>query len=117
VRPSAFDRTHSSVWVRRPSERRGRVVRVAWDGDTAVCFGDGPLADFADRDHVFVDVGTGSGTLEHEFAARLRDLVPELVADELLLDLVDHVSLGLTVEEVEESLDRMRQRRLVALVA
>ncbi len=92
-------------------------MRVAWDGDTAVCFGDGPLADFADGEHVFVDVGTGSGTLQHEFAARLRDLAPELVSNELLLELVDHVSLGRTVEEVEESLARLRQRRLVALVA
>ena len=33
----------------------GRIVRVAWDGDRAVCFGDGPLADFADGEHVFVD--------------------------------------------------------------
>jgi hypothetical protein len=93
------------------------VVRVAWDGDTAVCFGDGPLADFADGEYVFVTVGTGSGTLEHEFAARLRDLEPDLVTDGLLLELVDHVSLGVTVEEVEESLARLRQRRLVALVA
>ena len=75
------------------------------------------LADFADGEYVFVTVGTGSGTWEHEFAARLRDLEPELVADELLLELADHVSLGLTVEEVEESLARLRQRRLVALVA
>jgi hypothetical protein len=117
VIPSAIDRARSSVWVRRPAERRGRLVRVAWDGDTAVCFGDGRLADLGDREYVFVDVGTGSGTLQHEFAARLRDLVPELVSDELLLVLVDHVSLGLTVEEVEKSLARMRQRRLVALMA
>ena len=92
-------------------------MRVTWDGDTAVCFGDGPLADFADREHVFVDVGTGSGTLQHEFAARVRDLVPDLVGNELLLELVDHVSLGTTFAEVEQSLARLRQRRLVALVA
>jgi hypothetical protein len=115
MRPSAIDRAHRAAWVRRPSESRGRVVRIAWDGDTAVCFGDGPLADFADGEHVFVAVGTRSGALEHEFAARLRDLDPELVPDEVLLELVDHVPLGSTIEEVEESLAHVRRRRLVAL--
>ncbi|HEY3670272.1 MAG TPA: hypothetical protein VGN51_05010 [Acidimicrobiia bacterium] len=90
---------------------------MAWDGDTAVCFGDGALADLADGEYCFVAVGTGSGTLEHEFAARLRDLTPELVSDELLLELLDHVPLGPTVVEVEESLARQRQRRLVVLAA
>jgi hypothetical protein len=90
---------------------------VAWDGDTAVCFGDGALADLADREYCFVAVGTGGGTMEHEFAARLRDLRPDLVNDELLLELVDHVPLGQTVSEMEETLAHERQRRLVALMA
>ncbi len=115
--PSAIDRAHSAVWVRRPSELRGRVVRVAWDGDAAVCFGDGALADLADGEHCFVAVGTGGGTMEHEFAARLRDLRPELVSDELLLELLDHVPLGPTVVEVEAALAHQRQRRLVVLAA
>lgn len=113
--PSPEDRTHRAVWVRRPRENRGRVVRVTWDGDSPVCFGDGPLADLADREHVFVDVGTGNGTMEDEFAARVSELLPELVADQLILDLVDYVSLGRTLEEVQAALARFRQRRLLAL--
>jgi hypothetical protein len=101
--------------VRRPREDRGRVVRVAWDGDTPVCFGDGPMADFADGEHVFVDVGTGNSTLLDEFAAQVRELAPELVADELILELVDHISLGHTPEEIAESFARLRGRRILAL--
>jgi hypothetical protein len=88
---------------------------VVWDGDTAVSFGDGALADLADGEYCFVAVGTGGATMEHEFAARLRDLRPELVSDQLLLELLDHVPLGSTVDEVEQALAHQRQRRLVAL--
>ena len=115
MHPSPADKSHRAVWVRRPRESRGRVVRVTWDGDRPVCFGDGPLADIADREHVFVDVGTGDHTLVDEFAARVTELAPDLVADEVILDLVDYVTLGRTVEEVQESLRRYRQRRLLAL--
>jgi hypothetical protein len=80
-----------------------------------VCFGDGPLTDLADREHVFVDVGTGDGVLQEEFAARVRELDAERVADELILELVDHVSLGSTVEDVRASLAGLRKRRLVGL--
>ena len=115
MHPSATDKSHRAVRVRRPGESRGRVVRVSWDGDRPVCFGDGPLADIADRERVFVDVGTGDHTLVDEFAARVTELAPELVSDEVILDLVDHVALGRTLEEVQESLSRYRQRRLLAL--
>ena len=115
VHPSIEARAHSAVWVRRPREVRGRIVRVSWDGDTAVSFGDGPLADLADREHVFVDVGTGEGALRDEFAARLRELDAARVADELILELAGHVSLGRTLEEVQSSLAGLRKRRLVAL--
>jgi hypothetical protein len=80
-----------------------------------VCFGDGPLADLADREHVFVDVGTGDGALHEEFAAQVRELDPELVADQLIVELVDHVSLGHTLNEVQVSLAGLRERRLLAL--
>ena len=88
---------------------------MAWDGDAAVCFGDDALADLADGEYCFVAVGTGSGTMEDEFAARLHDLRPELVSDELLLEILEHVPLGPTVAEVEQTLAHQRQRRLVVL--
>jgi hypothetical protein len=115
VQPSPEARSHSAVSVRRPDETRGRVVRIAWDGNTPVCFGDDELSGFADHEPVFVDVGTGDHTLLEEFAAEVRVLDPALVSDVVLHQLVDHVSLGAAPEEVGEALAELRRRRIVGL--
>jgi hypothetical protein len=101
--------------VRRPDEEHGRVVRVTWVGNTPLCFGDGSLADLEDRERVFVDVGTGTGTLQNEFAARVRVLASAVVPDDAILELLEHVSLGHTPDEVSAALARHRERRVLAL--
>jgi CRP-like cAMP-binding protein len=59
-------------------------VRVVWIGDAPTCFGDEELSTFADREHVFVDVGTGDHLDEtgddHEEVA-LRVTGPVLVEE------------------------------------
>jgi hypothetical protein len=90
-------------------------VRYAVDGDRMVCFGDQLPVDAADGTLVFVAV--------HEIAggpalAEMRTFLRDASADELdsnaVLDLLEHVPLGRTRDEVDASLARHRTRRLVA---
>jgi hypothetical protein len=113
--PHPVSRSHAAAWIRRPRETQGRIARIAWDGDAVVCFGDGQFADLRDGEHVFVDVGTGSGTLQDEFAATVHEVVGSEVSDEVLLALVEYLPLGGTPEAVEQSLAKLREGRLLRL--
>jgi hypothetical protein len=81
-----------------------------------VCFGDGPLGDFRGGEHVFVMFANANGSLEGEFAATIREVAPAEIRDDVVSALVDHVSLGRSLTEVEESLARCRRRRLLMVV-
>lgn len=114
--PATVER-HHTAWV-HCSACRPHPVRYAVDRDRIVCFGDELPTDATDGRPVFVTV--------HEIAggpalAQLTGAVHDLRADEIdpnaVLDLLEHVSLGRTREEVDAAIARHRQRRLVALTA
>lgn len=90
-------------------------MRVSWDGNTPVCFGDRELSDLADGEPVFVDLGTGDHALLEEFAAKVRVLDPAQASEVRIEELVDHVSLGADPDAVHHALAALRRRRIVAL--
>ena len=105
---------HHTAWI-HCSNCRPHPVRYAVDGDRMVCFGDVLPVDAVDGSLVFVAV--------HEIAggpalAEMRTLLRDVSADELdantVLELLEHVPLGRTRDEVDASLARHRTRRLVA---
>lgn len=106
---------HHSAWV-QGADARPRVVRYAVDGDRLVCFGDQLPSDATNGCRVSVTV--------HEIAggpalAQLHGTVHDIAADDIdpnvVLDLLEHVSLGRTAGEVATSIDRHRHRRRVVL--
>jgi len=105
---------HQIIWIRRPMTRYSVPVRFVRGGDALVCFGDGPLDVVRNGERVFVDVGSPSH-LEAEFPAVVRDVPADEVDDDTLLELLSHVSLGSTLDEVKCHLRRQRHRRLVRI--
>jgi hypothetical protein len=112
---SAAVTKHHTAWVQYGGARP-RTVRYAVSGDQLVCFGDQLPAGAVSGSRVFVTV--------HEIAggaavAQLSGTVQDVVADEVdanaLIDLLEHVSLGRTAEEVEAAIARHRHRRVVTL--
>ncbi len=109
---------HHTAWV-HCSDCRPRPVRYAVDDrGRLICFGDELPNDATDQRHVFVTV--------HEIAggpalAELTGIVHDLDANDIdanaILDLLEHVSLGRTREEVDAAIARHRTRRLVSLAA
>lgn len=109
--------SHHTVWVTPPGARP-RPVRYAVDGDRLICFGDDGLAGVRDGAHVSLSVHEIAGGPE---LASLGAVVHALQADEIddaaLNELLAHVSLGRTLDEVKANLERHRTgRRVVALV-
>ncbi len=81
-----------------------------------VCFGDGPLADLRDGEHVFVDLGRPNvSALETEFAATVWEVDSNGIDREIIEALAEHMPLGGSLHEVENALTRLRERRLLAL--
>jgi len=109
--------SHHTVWVSPPGARP-RPVRYAVDGERLVCFGDDGLSDVRDGTHVSLSVHEIAGGPElASLGAMVRSLPPAEVDDAALGELLAHVSLGRTLDEVNASLERHRQgRRIVALV-
>ncbi len=115
--PVAVKSFHTA-WLTLPGGRP-HPVRYAVDGQRLVCFGDGALADVPDGSRVSVSVHEIAGGQSREaFSAVLRRLAPDDVDMNALAELLAHVPLGRTIEEVQASLDEQRaHRRVVELVA
>lgn len=109
-------KSHHTVWIQGP-RGRPRAVRYALDGERVVCFGDGSLAEVADRTAVTATVHEiAGGPPLATFAATVRDVGPDDVERNAVLELLDHVPLGRTREEVDANFERHRRsRRLVVL--
>jgi hypothetical protein len=109
--------SHHTAWV-AVSGGSPHPVRYAVDGDRLVCFGDDGLASVPDRARVSVSIHEiAGGHLVAQFGATLQQLEPEAVAISALSELLDHVALGRTLEEVQARLAEQRaRRRVVALV-
>ena len=109
--------SHHTVWVTAPGARP-RAVRYAVDGERLVCFGDDGLASAPDGARVAVavhEIAGGEGLAT--FSASLRDLAPNAINTNALVELLAHVLLGRTLAEVEANLEAQRhQRRVVELV-
>ncbi len=108
---------HHTAWV-HCDECRPRAVRYAVDGDRLLCFGDKLPADAANGRKVFVNVhdisGAGGHALERR-SATIHDVPPNAVDANAILELLEHVSLGRTPAEIDSSIQRHRERRIVAL--
>jgi hypothetical protein len=93
-------------------------VRYAVEDDRLICFGDESLAHVGDDARVSVAIHEiAGGVLLATFAASLRTLAPDHVGESALADLLDHVPLGRSIDEVRAHLDDARtHRRIVELV-
>lgn len=107
---------HHTIWIRGPVGAP-RAARYAVEGDHVVLFADG-LDDMRDGTKVTASVHEiAGGPSVAEFAATLRDLDATQVAEAALYELLDHVPLGRTSEEVRQSFERHRDtRRVVGLI-
>ena len=109
--------SHHVAWIASPASS-AHPVRYAVDGDRLICFGDDGLASVPDRAHVSVSIHEiAGGHLLAQFGASLRYLAPDEVGMSALLELLEHVPLGRSLEEVQAHLVEQRgTRRIVELV-
>lgn len=109
--------SHHTAWVSAPGGTP-HPVRYAVDGDRLVCFGDDGLAGVPDRAQVSVSIHEiAGGHLLAQFGATLHRLVPDAVGTNAIVELLEHVPLGRTLEEVQRHLtDQRARRRFVELV-
>ena len=109
-------KSHHTVWIRF-ADGAARALRYAVDDDHLVVFGDRELADVVDGTRVGAAVHEiAGGPPLAEFAVTLREVDGDNVGVGALAELLDHVSLGRSTDEVAASFARHRARRLVALV-
>jgi hypothetical protein len=109
---SAAVTRHHTAWVHCPA-CRPHPVRYAVDGDRLIWF--------ADRTHspsgrsVFATVHEiAGGPAVAEMSGRLREVAADDVDPNAVIDLLEHVSLGRTADEVAASLAGHRARPIVA---
>jgi hypothetical protein len=110
-------KSHHTVFVTAEGARP-RAVRYAVAGERLVCFGDKELASVPNGSRVSLAVHeiAGGGPLA-TFSASLRELAPDAIDTNALVELLEHVSLGRTLAAVEASIEEQRrQRRVVELV-
>jgi len=109
--------SHHTAWVALPGGT-AHPVRYAVEGDRLICFGDESLAGVPDDARVSVSIHEiAGGVLLATFAASLRTLPADDVDVRALGELLDHVPLGRSIDEVRTHLDHARtHRRVVALV-
>lgn len=106
-------KSHHTVWVSAPGARP-RAVRYAVDGERLVCFGDDGLASVPDGSRVSLAVHEiAGGEMLATFSATMRELAPDAIDTNALVELLAHVSLGRTLAEVEANLEAQRSRRRV----
>jgi hypothetical protein len=110
-------KSHHTVWVTAPAQRP-RPVRYAVEGERLVCFGDDGLASVPDGSRVSLSVHEiAGGQVLATFPASVRQLAPDAIDTNTLVELLAHVSLGRTLDEVEASIDAQRhERRVIELV-
>ncbi|HET7654165.1 MAG TPA: hypothetical protein VFK42_14095 [Acidimicrobiales bacterium] len=110
--------SHHTVWVTPPGDRV-HALRYATAGDHLYCFGDDGLGDVGDGTHVDATLHRiANGPPVAAFGATVRTAAPDEVELEAVLELLAHVALGRTLEEVEAAAeDARRHRRIVELVA
>ena len=115
--PAAVKSFHTA-WL-TPQGGQPHPVRYAVDGQRLVCFGDDSLEKVPDGGRVAVSIHDIAGGQSREaFSASLRRLAPDEVDMNALAELLAHVPLGRTIDEVQASLDEQRaHRRVVELVA
>lgn len=109
--------SHHTVWVTPPGGKP-RPVRYAVDGGRLICFGDDSLVAVSDGTRVSLAVHKIAGGPElARFGATLQGLAPDAIGTNALLELLGHVPLGRTTEEVAARLEEHRShRRVVELV-
>jgi hypothetical protein len=113
--PASVNR-HHTAWV-SCGECRPHPVRYAVDDTRMICFGDDLPSDAVAGRHVFVTVHEiAGGQAVAQMTGVVRDVSAEEVDPNAVLDLLEHVSLGRTADEVAAAITRHRARRLVALV-
>lgn len=106
---------HHTAWV-RCDDCSPRAVRYAVDGDHIVCFGDELPDDAVNGRQVFVSVHEiAGGPALADFTGTVHDVDASDLDANAVLELLDHVSLGRTMPEVERAIARHRARRLVTL--
>ena len=109
--------SHHTAWV-TPPVGAAHPVRYALEGDRLICFGDDGLSSVPDRAHVAVSIHEiAGGHLVAQFGASLRWLAPDEVGMNALIELLEHVPLGRSLEEIQvHLLEQRATRRIVALV-
>ncbi|MGZ6968839.1 MAG: hypothetical protein ACXVKN_13980 [Acidimicrobiia bacterium] len=114
--PAAVN-SHHTAWVSALGATP-HPVRYSVDGERLVCFGDDRLANVPDNTRVSVAIHEISGGhLVAQFGAALHRLAPGTVAMGPLVELLEHVPLGRTLEEVHLQLaDQQAHRRIVELI-
>ncbi len=108
---------HHTAWV-HCDECRPRPVRYAVDGNRLVCFGDQLPPGATNGRNVFVNVHEITGAGGHALAqltGTVHDIGADAVDPNAILDLLEHVSLGRTTQEIDDAIRRHRRRRIVAL--
>jgi len=105
---------HHTAWI-HCDDCRPRPVRYAIDGERMVCFGEAlpPGANSGKRVFVTVHEIAGGQSLA-EMTSTLNDVEADDLDPNAVLDLLEHVSLGRTRDEVDGAIARHRRRRLVA---
>ncbi len=106
-----------TVWVQHGSDRPVSA-RYAMSGDNLICFGDEGLAAVRDGARVTASLHKiAHGAPVATFGATLRDVPADEVDVEALIELLAHVPVGRTSEEVRWGIEHHRRtRRIVALV-
>lgn len=109
--------SHHTAWVSAPG-LQPHPVRYAVDEASLLCFGDDGLAGVPDGTHVSVSIHEISGgRLLAQFGASLHVLAADAVTTNALVELLEHVPLGRTLEEVLRHLEDHRgNRRILELV-
>ncbi|MCZ7526397.1 MAG: hypothetical protein M5U14_08515 [Acidimicrobiia bacterium] len=110
--------SHHTVWVQAGPGARPVPARYAVDGERLVAFGDDGLAGIPDGSRVTITVHEiAGGPALGSSGAVVRTLEPDAVTTNVLAELLAHVPLGRTTEEVRERLEwHRRHRRIVEIV-
>jgi hypothetical protein len=109
---------HHTAWVKKQGWARPVPVRYAVSGNSLVTFGDEGLAGLVAGDRVVATVHEiAGGPLLESLSATVTEIPPAEVDREALLELVAHVPLGATLDEVNSRVDELcRTRRIIGLV-
>ena len=108
---------HHTVWVTPPGGRAVPVRYATADG-RMYCFGDDGLVGMHDGERVRASIHRiACGPSVAEFFATARKVPSASIDREALLQLLEHVPLGRTLDEVEHNLEEHRHRRIIELTA